>query len=193
VRATFDGIVAKRLHNPGDVVEATSGDPVMRIIDPRRLEVVAAVPLADSPRIEVGANAVLSPPSPTAPDLRLKVISRPAAVETGTATIPVRLEFSGPANFAAGTPLQVDIDAEQHHDVVLVPVVSIVREGEETAVFVASGGKAQRRHVQIGISDGTNVEIVSGVKAGEMVIVDGQAGLPDGASITLEREEGERK
>ena len=38
VRATFDGVVAKRMHNPGDLVEATSGDPVLRIIDPRRLE-----------------------------------------------------------------------------------------------------------------------------------------------------------
>ena len=193
VRATFDGIVAKRLHNPGDLVEATSGDPVLRIIDPRRLEVVAAVPLADAPRIVVGASAMLSPAAPTAPDLRLKVISRPAAVETGTATIPVRLSFSGPANFAVGTPLQVDIEAEEHNDVVVVPAVAIVREGEETAVFVASGGKAQRRHVQTGITDATNVEILSGVKANEMVIVDGQAGLPDGASVTLGSEQGERK
>ena len=46
VRATFDGVVAKRMHNPGDLVEATSGDPVLRIIDPRRLEVVASVALA---------------------------------------------------------------------------------------------------------------------------------------------------
>jgi len=193
VRATFDGIVTKRLHNPGDLVEATSGDPVLRIIDPRRLEIVAAVPLADAPRIEVGASAVLSPAPPNAPDLRLKVISRPAAVETGTATIPVRLAFSEPSNFAVGTPLQVEIEAEHHQDVVVVPAVAIVREGEETAVFVASGGKAQRRHVQTGISDGTNVEILSGVKANEAVIVDGQAGLPDGASVTLGSEQGERK
>ena len=43
-------------HNPGDLVEATSADPVLRIIDPRRLEVVAAVPFADASRITVGAR-----------------------------------------------------------------------------------------------------------------------------------------
>ncbi len=48
VRATFDGVVAKRYHNPGDLVEPVSADPVLRVIDPRRLEVVASVPLADS-------------------------------------------------------------------------------------------------------------------------------------------------
>jgi multidrug efflux pump subunit AcrA (membrane-fusion protein) len=64
-----------------------------------------------------------------------------------------------------------------------------VREGEETAVFVANGEKAERRVVVIGLTDGMDVEIVSGVKEGEMVIVDGQAGLPDGAKITREAAE----
>jgi multidrug efflux pump subunit AcrA (membrane-fusion protein) len=116
----------------------------------------------------------------------LKVISRPAQVEQGTATIPVRLAFATPPNFSAGMPVQVDIQAEQHNNVVLVPAAALVREGEETAVFVAMGDKAQRRAVQIGLTDGTQVEIASGVKAGEMVIVDGQAGLPDDAKITID-------
>lgn len=193
VRATFDGIVAKRTHNPGDLVEASASDPVLRIIDPRRLEVVASVPLADVPRIHAGASAVLTPPPNTAPEIRLKVISLPAAVETGTATVPVRLGFASPANFAAGTPVQVDIEAEQHQNVVIVPAVAIVREGEETAVFVARDAKAQRRHVQTGITDGANVEILSGVDANEMVIVDGQAGLPDGAAIAVGNVQGDRK
>ena len=191
VRATFDGIVAKRFHNPGDLVEATAGDPVLRIIDPRRLEVVASVALADAPRVEVGAAARLVSPAALG-EIGLKVLSRPAAVEPGTATIPLRLGFASPVNLAAGTPVEVEIDAEQHKDVVVVPAVAIVREGEETAVFVSTGGKAQRRHVQTGLADDTRVEIVSGVKAGEIVIVDGQAGLPDGAAVT-EAHEGPAK
>ncbi len=53
------------------------------------------------------------------------------------------------------------------------------------------GDKAQRRPIQIGLTDGTNIEVVSGVKAGEMVIVDGQAGLPDDATITIDTGEEE--
>ena len=47
--------------------------------------------------------------------------------------------------------------------------------------------------VQIGLTDGMHVEITSGIKAGEMVIVDGQAGLPDGAEISIGGEEGAKK
>jgi len=185
VRAAFDGVVAKRFHNPGDLVEASAADPVLRIVDPRRLEVVASVPIGDAPRLVLGAAGRIVP-TPGGGAVTLRVITRPAQVEAGTATVPVRLAFATPTTFPVGTPVQLDIDAERHTGVVLIPAVALVREGEETAVFVAAGGKAERRAVEIGLADGMHVEIVSGVKAGEMVIVDGQAGLPDGTTITLE-------
>jgi multidrug efflux pump subunit AcrA (membrane-fusion protein) len=87
--------------------------------------------------------------------------------------------------------VQVDIDAERHTGVVIVPAAALVREGEETAVFVAMGDKATRVPVQIGLNDGDRIEITSGVKAGDMVIVDGQAGLPDDAKIMIETGEDE--
>jgi RND family efflux transporter MFP subunit len=183
VRATFNGIVAKRYHNPGDLVEPAASDPVLRVIDPDRLEVVASVPLADASRVEVGARARLVSAPTNTPAVELKVLSRPAAVDSGTATVPVRLAVSGPVAIPVGAPAQVDIEAEQHRDVVLVPGAAVVREGEETAVFVASEGKAHRRPVRVGLADGTSVEIVSGITAGERVIIDGQAGLPDNAAV----------
>jgi RND family efflux transporter MFP subunit len=186
VRATFDGVIAKRFHNPGDLVEATASDAVLRVIDPRRLEVVASVPLSESPRVVVGAPARLAGTPAGAPEISLKVISRPAQVDQGTATIPVRLAFARPANLSAGVPVQVDIQGEQHNNVVLIPAPALVREGEETAVFVVNGDKAARRMVTIGLADDQNIEIRSGVKAGEMIIVQGQAGLPDGAKITID-------
>jgi RND family efflux transporter MFP subunit len=185
VRAAFDGIIATRLHNPGDLVEAAASDPVLRVIDPRRLEVVAAVPLADAPRIVVGAAAHLTATPIDGPQIRLTVVSRPAAVDAATPTIPIRLASPDLTRFPAGTPVEVDIEAEHHTDVVLVPAVAVVREGDETAVFVAAGSKAQRRTVELGLSDATHAEVRSGVKAGEQVIVDGQAGLPDGAAIAV--------
>jgi hypothetical protein len=97
----------------------------------------------------------------------------------------VRLAISSTANIPAGAPVELEIDAEEHRNVVVVPVVAIVREGETTSVFVVSAGKAGRRPVQVGLTDGTLAEIVSGIKAGETVIVDGQAGLPDEAKVNV--------
>ena len=169
----------------GDLVEAAASDPVMRVIDPHRLEVIAAVPLADAARIRPGEPAHLAGAASWNAEPPLKVVSRPVAVDQGTATVPVRLAFATPAVLAAGTPVQVEIEAEQHVDAVLVPAAAIVREGDGTFVLVAAGGKAHRRPVTIGLSSDDLVEIVSGVQPGDLVIVDGHAGLPDEAAITI--------
>jgi len=185
VRASFDGVVARRLHNPGDLVEAVAGDPVLRVIDPRHLELAAQVAIGDAPRVKVGASArVAGAPSGTPPSA-LSVVSRPAAVQEGMATVLIRLAFKVAADYPVGTPLQVDIEAETHSGVVLVPASALVREGEGTSVFVTAGEKAQRRGVTVGLSDGERVEILSGVKAGEQVIISNQNGLPDDAAITV--------
>jgi len=184
VRASFDGVVARRSHNPGDLVEASAADPVLRVIDPRHLELAAQVAIGDAARVKVGASGrVVGLPSGTSPSA-LAVVSRPTAVQEGMATVQIRLAFKGAADYPVGTPLQVDIEAESHSNVVLVPASALVREGEATAVFVAAGEKAQRRDVTVGLSDGEHVEILSGVKAGEQVITSNQNGLPDAAAIT---------
>src|SRR5438093_6538012 len=54
VYARFNGIVAHRSHNPGDIVEAAASDPVLRVVDPTRMQVTASVPVADLVQIAVG-------------------------------------------------------------------------------------------------------------------------------------------
>jgi cobalt-zinc-cadmium efflux system membrane fusion protein len=183
VHATFDGVIATRAHNPGDLVEPSSSDPVLRVIDPARLGVEASVPLADVARVIVGARARLvdAPGGPA----ELRVASRAVAVDPATGAAPVRLTFDRPTMLPAGTPVQLEIDGEEHTNVVLLPASAIVREEGGAAVYLADGGKAARRDVSIGASDGAQVEIRHGVKAGDRVIAPAQAGLPDGAAITV--------
>jgi hypothetical protein len=127
---------------------------------------------------------VAGTPAPT-----LKVASRAVSVDAGTGSVPVRLTFATPANYPAGTPVQIEIDAETRTGVVIVPVAAVVHEGEEAAVFVVAGEMAKRRVVMIGLQSGDRVEIRDGVKAGEMVVVSGQNGLPDGARVTVAKPE----
>ena len=191
VRATFDGVIAKRTHNPGDSVDAAASDPVLRVVDPKRVEVTASIPVADVARIAMGATAHLASPGGGA-TATLKVVSRPAAVDANTATAPIRLAFATPTALPIGAPVQLTIDAEEHRDVVLVPAAAVTHEGEEAAVFVVNGEKAERRVVMLGIVDDAHAEIRSGIKAGDAVIVTGQAGLPDGAAITLAKPDAEK-
>lgn len=186
VRATFAGLVAQRFHDPGDVVQGAS-DPILRIVDPRRLQVDATITAADAARVLPGASARLAGPVP----LRLTVLGRDAPA-AGSTDARVRLAFVEPftasAAVAVDTPVDVDIDAEARANVVFVAPGALVREGAIAAVYVASGGVARRRPVTTGVEEDERVEIVAGVKAGELVITRGQAGLADGAAITVDVE-----
>jgi len=185
VRARFAGIVAKRLHNPGDTVDGAAGDPVLRVIDPTHLQVTVAIPVADLARIAVGRTARIQTQGSTTDPAEGRVLSLPAAVDPATGTAPVRV--SAPAGLTVGTPVQVEILAEEHANVVIVPAAALVREDDKPAVFVVGpDGKAHRREVTVGLETAEGVEIAKGVAAGEKVVVKGHEELPDGATVAAE-------
>lgn len=184
IRAPFDGVVAERLHNPGDSVGNTANDPILRLIDPHQVEVNAVVPVTDVTRFAVGATARVMAEGRNTPDL-MRVLSRPDP-ETGATTVTIRLAFEQPTDLAPGTQVAVEIDAEQHVGVALLPAIAILKDATGAAsVFVASGNRAIKRAVVLGLMDAEHVEIRSGLKVGEMVVTQGQSSLRDGASISV--------
>jgi multidrug efflux pump subunit AcrA (membrane-fusion protein) len=109
---------------------------------------------------------------------------------TGTAL--VRLAFATPTSLPAGLSVDVEIRGEEHPDAVLVPADAIVQEGAQSFLFVVEGQKdgkdgqkARRREVRVGLIAGGRAEILSGVAAGEPVVVRGQTALPDGATVEV--------
>ena len=185
VRAPFTGIVATRRYAPGDIVTSSGADAVLRVVDPARLEVVAQVPEADAARVVPGAAARVAGPLDGQP-IKLSVAARlPLDRAIGDA-IPMRLIFDEPATFAVDTGVEIDIDAGERTDVVLLPAEAVVRDGAQSVVFIANGSRAQRRVVTTGITDGAQLEITNGVKRGEVVITRGHIGLADGAPISVD-------
>ncbi len=184
VKARFPGIVAKRSHAVGDLVDA--GGTVIRVIDPSRLEVETAVPVADLARIALGRSAHIESGASATAEAGT-VVSAPAAVDPASATADVRVRFNAKTRLAAGVPVTVSIVAERLTKVLVVPTVAIIHDGDEIFVMVAGqdDDKAHKTPVTIGPASGGNTQVKTGLKAGDLVIVRGQDGLPDEASITI--------
>jgi hypothetical protein len=66
-----------------------------------------------------------------------------------------------------------------------VPASAVVQRGQLEIVFVVSNNKAQLRLVKTGKRIGNEVELVSGVEAGEKIVVENPAGLIDGQPLTV--------
>jgi len=187
VHARFAGLVAKRAHNPGDMVEATTADVILRVVDPSKLQVLAQVPIPELPRVQVGKPVRVLVPGAAGAEAG-RVLTRPASVDPSGVAADVRISFNAVTRLAVGTPVRVEIVAEQRPNALAVPVDAIIHEEDNTFVMVAGAdNKAQKRKVTIGIATPKMAEITGGLKAGEAVIVQGLQGLPDGAAITQEK------
>jgi membrane fusion protein, multidrug efflux system len=72
------------------------------------------------------------------------------------------------------------------HNQTVVPVAAIQRGADGSFVFVVTPGKTvTQRDVTTGVQDGNNIQIVSGVKPGDTVVVDGADRLRDGADVEI--------
>jgi RND family efflux transporter MFP subunit len=187
VKAQFAGVVVKRLHNPGDLVDASASDPVLKIINPTALQVLANVPVGDLTRVVIGhAATVFGPGADAGAGEAAKVLTRPAQVDPASATADVRLAFARPTPLASGTVVRVEIIGEERPAALVIPAAAVVREEDETFVMVdGADNKAHKYPVAIGLTTQALVEITSGLKAGDRVIVRGQDGLPEGAAVTV--------
>ena len=185
VHATFAGVVAKRFHNPGDMVEPGQSEPILRVVDPSHLEITAAVPVAALTRIAPNAPAHITSPGRDEP-IEATVVARPAAVDPGSVTAAVRLKPASVAGLTVGVSVELEILGPEHAATVLVPRAAIVRDGEATVVMtVGADSKAHRNEVEVGVVNPDVAEIKKGIKPGDKVIVRGQNGLPDGAAVTI--------
>jgi len=198
VVAPFDGVVVRRWHNPGDLVDASNTDPVLRFADPARVEAEALVPASDVARVAAKQPAAVKGPGDV--EWPATVIATPAAVDATTSSARVRLALGpssvvprpssvvpGPSSSLPpiGLPIEAAITVMSREAAVAVPASALVRDGDGYALFVVSGKKAARREVKIGALSGETAEILSGVAAGEMVVTSGQDGLPDGAAVSV--------
>jgi RND family efflux transporter MFP subunit len=183
-KARFAGIVAKRMHSVGDLVDA--GSPVVDVIDPGRLEVVTAIPVSDLSHVAPGEAARVGDPSGATSEAG-SVVSIPAAVDPSSSTANVRVRFTAPTHLKTGTPVAVTIVTERLTKALVIPAVGVIRDGDEVFVMVAGqdDDKAHKTLVTLGPSSGGRVQVRSGLKAGDLVIVRGQDGLPDEAGIVI--------
>ncbi len=183
-RAPFTGDVTERMIQVGQHVRP--GDALFQVTKFEPLIARIFLPETDVVTLEEGREVriTLNADSTVRFAGRIRQIS--PVVDTATGTVKITVEaVAPPAGVRPGSFVAIDIVRETHPAAVLVPKEAVVRELQASHVFVVDEGKAARRSVQLGIEEGDLVEVVSGVTAGEQIVVAGQGGLKDGEAIRL--------
>jgi membrane fusion protein (multidrug efflux system) len=184
IRAPFAGHVTERYVNQGQHVRP--GDNLFAVADFEPLIARIYLPERDVLQLETGraVRITMAADESISFDGRIRQIS--PVVDTSTGTVKVTVEaLQTPAQVRPGAFVTVGIVREQRQKVVLVPRESVIRELRSAHVFVCEGDEAVKRAVTLGLEEGDQIEVVSGVEAGERVIVAGQGGLKPGAKVKV--------
>jgi multidrug efflux pump subunit AcrA (membrane-fusion protein) len=191
VRSPIAGVVADRGVNLGDM--ANGGSALFSIVDISRVIAKANIPAQDAASLRVGKPATIKS---EAGEFQGKVTVVSPAVDANTTTVQVWVEAANPQEkLKLGTTVQISIDAGAVPDAVIVPVSALLAsdDGGEKVMVAAADSTAQERKVEVGVRDGENVQILSGVKAGEQVITSGALGLDDKAKIEVTKPGDDKK
>ena len=182
LRAPIAGVVESITGAPGDQVAA--GASVAKIGSLTTARARLGVEPGAASRIAVGGTVHLTALADNGPGLDARIVAVDPHADTQTRLASVIADVPGGA-IVPGVPVRGTISLAGGHDALAVPRAALLYEGEQTFVFVAAGGVAHRRNVKIGSDVGDRVEISSGVKAGEQVVIDGAAALDDGMAVRL--------
>lgn len=173
VKAPYEGIVAEVSVVLGDM--AMPGRPLLTVYDPAVLRVTAAVPQSAAPR----AGGALQVELPGTASARIAPVRWQVLPTTDPATHTVQLRADLPPGTQAAPGMFSRVwlpGAATSAPRLSVPVTAVVRRAELTAVYVlAEGGRPLLRQVRLGPVDGSQVEVLAGLAAGERVVVDPQA------------------
>jgi HlyD family secretion protein len=109
-------------------------------------------------------------------------------VDPNTTTIQVWVEAANTGErLKLGSTVRISIDTEQIADALVVPAAALLPsdEGGEKVMVAGADGLAHERAVKAGIRSGDDVQILSGINAGDRVITQGALGLDDKAKIEI--------
>jgi cobalt-zinc-cadmium efflux system membrane fusion protein len=168
------GTVIERNLVAGQVTDPAK--PLFRVGDLSRLWLVAHAPEREAVRVQAGSVARVTIPALPGEVLSGRILSVGSQVEVSSRTIPVRIELPNPSGvlrpgMAASVWLAV---GDTSKSVIAVPAASLQRVDDKWCVFVPEHeGEFQVRTVGRGRDLGGEVEIVSGLKARETVVVEG--------------------
>ena len=188
LQAPFDGIVAARNVDPGDLATAGAGSrPLFTIVNTARVRVSARVPEADAVHISRSSSAVVRIPAMQQRQFAAEVARTSWILDEQTRTLLVEIDLeNGDGILRPGMYANVELIVGQNEQALVLPKAAVVQQGSESlCLVVGADGVLQRRPVVTGLRTATEVEIVSGLEEEAVVITANTAAFREGQKVEI--------
>ena len=191
IGAPWNGVVSRVMVVEGDYVAPRT--PLVEIFDPASLVIRFAIPESESQSVHIGNGHSISVtldayPGKTFPGRIIRLYPK---LDPSTRTRLVEASLGKDIPLTPGLFARIKLNVQTHENAVLAPseAVLVNAKGDRVA-FIVREGKAAVRKVVTGIEANRMIEIVSGVKLSEQVVVAGNEKLKDGTEVKLLEKKG---
>lgn len=167
LRAPFDGVVATRLADPGNL--AVPGNPIVVVHDPSALRLEANIAEKCARSLTTGTELVARVGSADGVAARVEEIAPAADPSSRTVLIKASLPAAASAYPGMFANLRVVCGRSR---VIAVPLNAVHRAGQLESVTVLVDGMARRRNVRTGKIYDDQVEVLSGLAGGETILLE---------------------
>lgn len=189
ITTPISGIVTAR---PVDIGSMLQGSPqpsiVANIVDISKLKVKINVAEKDVFKLKLGDNVEVT--TDVYPDATFegKVITISAkGDESHTYPVEVHIDNSKTHPLKAGMFSRANFTVKNKADYIVVPREAILGSLKEAQLYVVQNNVAKLRSIVVRRETGTNVEILNGLKEGDVVVVNGQNNLKDNAPVVIRK------
>lgn len=184
IKAPISGVISQRYIKLGNMLSLNQ--PVFRITDFEPLLTLLHIPEKEMSKMKVGYPVILAADALPGQEFKGKILRISPTVDAATGTFKVTIEVSDKSrSLKPGMFTRVHIIYDTHENTLLVPKNAVVTEDGDTTVFAVDGDKALKRMVQIGYTNTTHVEILSGLSEGDTIVTTGLGSLKDGSKINI--------
>lgn len=179
VKSTISGVVAEVNVNPGDMAGSSY---VARVVDVSKVKLTANVTETLVACLSVGQELPVYIEAASSEPFVGKVTAIPVAANA-TMTYPVEITIDNPdGTIMAGMFAEVDVVKNEVVDSLIIPKSAV---DSSNTVYVVDGDTARAVVVETGLSDDDNIEIISGLNEGDVVVTAGAYLLEDGSKVRV--------
>lgn len=182
VRAPFGGVVGQRFVSVGDYVTSGTRLLALHTMDPQRA--VIEVPERYAGDLRIGQTVEFTVAAHEGRTFRAQVEFIDPVVQVSSRTIVVKARAANPGHvLKAGMFIEARLATASRSGAVVVSEDAVQPLRTTNVVWAVVDGKASRRQVQLGVRSTGTVEILSGVTAGELVVVGGLERMNEGMPV----------
>jgi len=187
VRSPLTGMVVKRLLSAGEQVDGTAAQPIFEVANTSEVELYGNVPALYLQKIRVGESLSISADAFPGKEFQSHIVAISPAVDPTTNVGLVRIRIANGAGLLRlGMFLTATVPLETHRKALVAAVQAVYRDQDgNPQIYRVDGEKAEAVPVKLGLETKDRVELLSGAKEGDTIILGGGYGLPEHAKVKV--------